>query len=256
MAFEGKVALITGAGSGMGQLAAWRLAAAGVKVAALDINAKGLAQTAEGKPNIKTYVLDVTSTEAVNQTVASVEQELGPIDRVINAAAIMPFGKLLDQPTEQIHRLMAINFGGLVNITKATLPGMLKRGKGDFIGFSSMLGQMPTLMTGGYAATKFAVSCFTEVLYHENRNKGVRFVCVCPPAVKTPLLQQAVDTVWPKILDGNPPIKPEEVLDALEVSLEKGEFWCMPGKNTRLGYVMRRLLPDAVWKNIHKVEGF
>lgn len=256
MAFKGKVALITGAGSGMGQLAARRLAAAGAKVAALDINAKGLAQTVEGQPNIKTYALNVTSIKAVNQTVALVERELGPIDRVVNAAAIMPFGKLLDQPAEQIHRLMAINYGGLVNVAKATLPGMLKRGKGDFVSFSSMLGQMPTLLTGGYAATKFAVSCFTEVLYHENRDRGVRFVCVCPPAVKTPLLQQAVDTAWPKLLDGNPPIKPEEVLDALEVSLEKGEFWCLPGKGTRMGYIMRRLLPNAVWKEVHKVEGF
>ena len=256
MAFNGKIALITGAGSGMGQLAAWRLADAGIKVAAFDISEKGLAKTAEGKPNIKTYVVDVTSTESVNAAVAQVEKELGPIDRVINAAAIMPFGKLLDQPTEQIHRLMAINFGGLVNVSKATLPAMLKRGKGDFISFSSMLGQMPTLMTGAYAATKFAVSCYTEVLYHENRNKGVRFICVCPPAVKTPLLQQAIDTVWPKILDENPPIKPEEVLDAVEVSLEKGDFWCMPGKGTRLGYIMRRLLPGAVWKAVHKAEGF
>jgi NAD(P)-dependent dehydrogenase (short-subunit alcohol dehydrogenase family) len=256
MAFNGKVVLITGAGSGMGQLAAWRLAATGAQVAALDINEQGLAKTTEGKPNIKAYPVDVTNTEAVNLTVSRVEQELGPIDRVINAAAIMPFGKLLEQPTEQIHRLMAINYGGLVNVSKATLPGMLKRGRGDFVSFSSMLGQMPTLLTGGYAATKFAVSCYTEVLYHENRNQGVRFVCVCPPAVKTPLLQQAIDTRWPKLLDGNPPIKPEEVLDAVEVSLEKGEFWCLPGKGTRIGYIMRRLLPGAVWKEVHKVEGF
>lgn len=256
MAYDGKLALITGAGSGMGQLAAWRLAAAGVQVAALDISEQGLARTAEGKANIKTYVVDVTNTEAVNITVAQIEKDLGAIDRVINAAAIMPFGKLLDMPAEQILRLMNINYGGLVNVSKATLPGMLRRGKGDFISFSSMLGQMPTLMTGAYAATKFAVSCYTEVLYHENRNQGVRFVCVCPPAVKTPLLQQAIDTVWPKILDDNPPIKPEEVLDAVEVSLDKAEFWCLPGKGTRLGYIMRRLLPNAVWQNIHKVEGF
>lgn len=256
MAFKGKVALITGAGSGMGQLAAWRLAAAGAKVAAFDVSEKGLAQTAEGKPGIKTYVVDVTDMEAVNKAVAQVEQDLGPIDRVVTAAAIMPFGKLLEQPTAQIHRLMAINYGGLVNVSKATLPGMLKRGRGDFVSFSSMLGQMPTLLTGAYAATKFAVSCYTEVLYHENRDQGVRFVCVCPPAVKTPLLQQAIDTAWPKILDGNPPIKPEEVLDALEVSLEKGEFWCLPGKGTRIGYIMRRFMPKEVWKAVHKAEGF
>lgn len=255
MAFKGKVALITGAGSGMGQLIAWRLAAAGAQVAALDINVKGLEQTTAAQPNIKAYPVDVTDTEAVNRVVAQVIQDLGPLDRVVNAAAIMPFGRLLDQPIEQVHRLMNINYGGLVNVSRATLPGMLKRGKGDFVSFSSMLGQMPTLFTGAYAATKFAVSCYTEVLYHENRDQGVRFVCVCPPAVKTPLLQQAIDTVWPKILDQNPPIKPEEVIDTLEVSLEKGEFWCMPGKGTRIGYIMRRLLPKEVWKAVHKAEG-
>lgn len=256
MAFNGKVALITGAGSGMGQLAAWRLAAAGARVAALDVSEKGLAQTTAGKSNIAAYPVDVTRTEAVDEVTLRVTQELGPIDRVINAAAIMPFGRLLDQPTEQIHRLMAINYGGLVNVSKATLPGMLERGHGDFISFSSMLGQMPTLLTGAYAATKFAVSCYTEVLYHENRDRGVRFVCVCPPAVKTPLLQQAIETSWPKLLDGNPPIAPEDVLDAIETSLERGEFWCLPGKGSRLGYVMRRLMPGAVWKQVHKVEGF
>lgn len=82
--------------------------------------------------------------EAVNRVVAQAEQDLGPFDRVINAAAIMPFGKRLEQPMAQIRRLMDINYGGLVNISKATLPGMLKRGKGDFVSFSPMLGQMST----------------------------------------------------------------------------------------------------------------
>lgn len=256
MAFKGKIALITGAGSGMGQLAAQRLAMAGATVAALDINEAGLNKTALGHESIHCFPIDVTDIKGVNEIVNTVESNLGPIDRVISAAAIMPFGKLLDQPTEQIHKLMAINYGGLVNISKSTLPRMLERSSGDFISFSSMLGQMPTLLTGGYASTKFATSCFTEILYHENRNQGVRFVCVCPPGVNTPLLDQAHATVVPKLLDKNAPIDAESVLDAIEVSLEKGDFWCFPGKGTKLGYIMRRLLPGAVWKEVHKIEGF
>ena len=120
----------------------------------------------------------------------------------------------------------------------------------------SMLGQMPTLLTGAYASTKFAVSCFTEVLYHENRDRGVRFVCVCPPAVSTPLVDQARATAWPKLLDENPFMEPGPVLDAIEVSLDKGEFWVFPGKNTKMGWRMRRFLPDAVWKHVHKTEGW
>lgn len=119
-----------------------------------------------------------------------------------------------------------------------------------------MLGQMPVLMTGAYSASKFATSAFAEVLAHEHQNQGVRFACVCPPAVNTPLLKQAVDTVWPKILDENPPITPEEVLDSIEKALEKKQFWVFPGKGTRVGYIMRRLFPSAIWKHIHKVEGF
>ncbi len=256
MAFTGKVALITGAGSGMGQLAAKRLADAGAKVAALDINEAGLAATAALNRNIQTYKVDVTDTQQVNQVVERVIAELGDLDRVINAAAIMPYGKILDHPTENILKIMDINYGGLVNVTKATLPNMLASGGGDFIIFSSMLGQMPVLMTGAYAASKFATSAFAEVLANEHHNQGVRFACVCPPAVNTPLLDQAHATAWPKILDENPPITPEEVLDSIEKALEKNQFWAFPGKGTRFGYLMRRLFPAAIWKHIHKVEGF
>jgi NAD(P)-dependent dehydrogenase (short-subunit alcohol dehydrogenase family) len=249
MVFTGRVALITGAGSGMGRLSAQRLAGDGAAVAALDISEKGLAETADGRDGIATFEVDVSDHRAVTAAVGEVEARLGPIDRVVTAAAIMPLGKLLEQDVEQIHRLMAVNFGGLVNVAKAILPGMLERGRGDFISFSSMLGQMPTLLTGAYASTKFAVSCFSEVLYHENRDRGVRFVCVCPPGVVTPLLDQARATAWPKLLDDNPPIEPEVVLDAIEVAL-------FPGKGTKLGWRMRRFLPGAVWKQVHKVEGF
>jgi NAD(P)-dependent dehydrogenase (short-subunit alcohol dehydrogenase family) len=256
MAFNGKVALITGAGSGMGRLAAQRLGGEGASVAALDISDEGLAGTAEASENIQTWKVDVSDHQAVAAAVQEVEAKLGPIDRVVTAAAIMPFGKLLEQDVEQIHRLMAINYGGLVNVAKTTLPQMLERGRGDFISFSSMLGQMPTLLTGAYASTKFAVSCFTEVLYHENRDRGVRFVCVCPPAVATPLVDQARATAWPKLLDENPFMEPGPVLDAIEESLEKGRFWVFPGGSAKLGWRMRRFLPNAVWKQVHKTEGW
>lgn len=255
MAFHGKTALITGAGSGMGRLAAQRLAAAGAKVAALDINEAGLRETAAGFSNISIFPVDVTNTELVNEMMAEIITEFGRLDRVLHCAAIMPFGELLEHDTAAILRVMNINYGGLVNITKATLPHMIASGGGDFIIFSSTLGHMPVLYTGAYSASKFATSCFAETLAHENTGKGMRFACVCPPAVKTPLLKQAIDTKWPKILDENPPIAPEEVLDAIESSLEKGEFWVFPGKNTKMGWYVRRFMPNAIWKHIHKVEG-
>ena len=133
MAYTGHCALITGGGSGMGQLAARRFAAAGTQVALLDVNEEGMAKTAEGHDTIHIYKDDITDFEAVKQAVAEVESKQGPIDSVYNCAAIMPFGLLTKQDNAQIHLLMRINFGGLVNITQAALPAMIERGKGNFV---------------------------------------------------------------------------------------------------------------------------
>jgi NAD(P)-dependent dehydrogenase (short-subunit alcohol dehydrogenase family) len=277
MAFHGKVALVTGAGSGLGRLAARRLAAAGASVAAVDIDEKGLQETAahheaEGGPSLgetvsvtglreevlrrqtmRTSTLDVTDAPAVQAAVKEIESELGPIDRVFNAAAIMPTALILDHDLDEIHRIMRINYGGLVNVTKATLPGMLERGRGDLIQFASMAGWVPSPHFGAYDASKFAVVAFSEVLYHENRGKGVRIVCVCPPPVATPLLDQA--TSQPRLLEKFPPIRPEVVLESIERSLEAGRLWAFPGRGTSLLWRLRRFAPGLVWRRMHRIEG-
>ena len=255
MTFSGRVAFITGGGSGMGQLAARNLAAQGISVAALDVNTSGLADTAADFDNILTIPADVTEPADIEQAVKRVEQDLGPIDRVYNAAAIFPTGRLLDQDTATIQRIMDINYGGVVNVTKLALPGMLERGSGDFINFASLAGWLPVLYLGAYNASKFAVVAFSEVLYHENRNRGVRFACVCPPPVRTPLLKQAEETVWPKTFDGMDLIEPQTVLDAIDRALDKDELWVFPGRGTKLGWLMRRWMPNLMWRQVHKTEG-
>lgn len=256
MAFTGKVALITGGGSGMGRKAAQILAGQGASVAILDVNEAGMAETAEGHDSIRPFAVDITDTDAVHATVEQVESDLGAIDRVSNAAAIMPFGKLLEQDPRVQLKLMQINYGGLVNVATAALPRMVQRGRGDFISFSSMSGIIPGLMMGGYCATKAAVQFYTEILQHENLDSGIRFVCACPPPVATPLWKQAEDTVMPELVKSGVTLQPEEVLEDIERCLEEGKFLSMPGKGTRMGYIMRRLFPGQIWKHNHKVEGF
>ena len=256
MTFSGRVAFITGGGSGMGQLAARNLAAQGVSVAALDVNVEGLLDTAKGFENILTIPADVTDLADIELAVQKVERELGPIDRVYNAAAIFPTGLLLDQDAATIKRIMDINYGGVVNVAKLTLPRMLERGSGDLINFASLAGWMPVLYLGAYNASKFAVVAFSEVLYHENRNRGVRFACVCPPPVRTPLLKQAEETTWPKLFDGMEPLEPQSVLDAIDVALDKNELWVFPGRGTKAAWRLRRWLPNLTWKQVHKTEGF
>jgi NADP-dependent 3-hydroxy acid dehydrogenase YdfG len=257
MAFNGKVVLITGGGSGMGRLAAQTLANQGADVAIFDINALGMEETATGFDNIHPWTVDLTDSGAVHQSVIEAEKTLGPVDRLYNAAAIMPLGKILDQNIDTIHKIMEINYGGLINITKAVLPGMVERKQGDFISFASMAGIVPTMLTGAYSASKAAVAMLTEIVYHEHINSGVRFACICPPAVNTPLLDQGRSTVWPKMLDSTgDPMAPKDVIDAIEVALEKGNFWVYPGKQTRMGSLVRRLFPGLIWKQVHQVEGF
>jgi len=253
MPFASQVVFVTGGGSGMGRLAAQRMADAGAKVAAVDVDAAGLARTAEGRERIHTWRLDVTDNEAVLATVKEVEDRLGPIDRVYSAAAIMPTGLLMEQDTETITRIMRVDYDGVVHVAKATLPGMLGRGRGDLINFASIAGWGPTLHFGAYNAAKFAVVAFSEVLHHENRGSGVRIIAVCPPPVATPLLDQAISR--PKMLEMGKPIPPGRVLDAIERDLAKGRAFCFPTAQTKLAQILRRFAPGLVWSMVHRVEG-
>ena len=97
MTFRGRVAVITGGGSGMGRARARRPAADGATVAVLDVDAAGLGETVDTSASIKPYVVDITDGTAVAATFAQIEADLGLVDRVANAAAIMPFGRLLEQ---------------------------------------------------------------------------------------------------------------------------------------------------------------
>jgi len=255
MTNDKKSVLITGAGSGMGQLAARNLAAAGFQIAAVDVNEQGLLETAEGHQNIRTFQTDVTDYAAVAQVVEETETKLGPITRVLNAAAIMPLGKIADQDPEMFHRVMAINYNGVVNATKAVLPHMLERNEGEIVNFASIAGWLPTIYMAAYDASKFAVVAFTEVLYHEHRGSNLKIACVCPPPVKTPLLQQARDTVWPKVFDSGGHIEPQDVLSAIDEALANDELFVFPGKGTKMIWRMRRWFPGLLWKNVHKTEG-
>jgi NAD(P)-dependent dehydrogenase (short-subunit alcohol dehydrogenase family) len=250
-----QVCFVVGAASGLGRLAAQRWSRAGGIVAAADSNEEGLRETAAGFDSIQTWHLDVTNRQQVEAVVKTVEAELGPIECVYNCAAIFPTALLLEQDPDEIHRVMEINYGGVVNVSLSTLPRLLERGRGALINFSSIAGWIPTLHLGAYNASKSASIAFTEVLYHENRGRGVHISCVCPSQVDTPLLAQA--TSKPKILKTGPaPMQPEVVLDAVDRAVERGKFWVFPGAHTQAGWRLRRFFPWLMWKIDHDAEGF
>lgn len=241
-----KVLFITGGASGMGQLTARRALDDGWRVAALDVNSEGLDELGESD-NLLKLTADAADADQIRDAVERTEAELGPITRAVHAAAIMPLGLALDQSPEFSRKMMGVNFHGLVNVAHAVLPGLLERGDGEFVSFASAAGLVPMYYIGDYNASKHACVAYTEVLANENHGKGVRFCCVCPPMVATPLLDWARKTTWPKIFDLLPPLKPETVLDQTERALEKGRFWVLPGPFTRLVWWVRRALPGPLW---------
>lgn len=245
------VALVTGAASGMGQLAARRLAAAGTSVAAVDADEKGLVETVARAPSMRAWECDVTDDAAVEGTVREVQAAFGPVDRVVHAAGICLPGPLADQRVDEIARVMDVNYLGTVRVVKAVLPDMLERRRGEVVAFASLAGWLPSPHLGAYAASKHAVVAFMEVLAYENRASGVRLACVCPPVVDTPMVEgiRARDET---ALGGQRGIEPGVVLDAIERALDTGELFVLPGKGTKTVWRTRRFAPAFVWRQIER----
>ena len=192
MAFHGKVALVTGGASGMGRIAALQLAALGAKVAIVDLNDDKLSFGVRRARNYP-FKCDTSDLAQVQQVVADVEANIGAIDRLTIALAIMPGQSIKDMSAEATNgKMMAINYGGTVNMVKTVWPLMEARGSGDIIMFGSMAGDVLTHNLGAYSATKSATNTWAVAMIHENKASPIRFLLVCPPMVKTPLVDQAM----------------------------------------------------------------
>jgi NAD(P)-dependent dehydrogenase (short-subunit alcohol dehydrogenase family) len=256
MAFHGNVAVVTGGASGMGRIAALRLAHQGARVAIVDLNDRALQETAAESDNITPFKCDVSDLEQVQQLIQDVESTVGPIDRLTHCAAIMPGQSLKDMPAENITRMMSINYGGTVNLVKTVMPLMEQRGSGDIIMFGSMAGDVLTHNLGGYCATKSATNTFAEVLVRENLNSPIRFLLVCPPMVNTPLVKQAMDNGPGSLhmaLDSGRMATPESIIDATETALEKGRWVVRPGEAAFM-VLWRRLFPGLLWMVMAKAN--
>lgn len=238
------VALITGAGSGMGRLAAQRLADRGTRVAALDVDEKGLVDVASQSELIRAYPCDVTDQAAVVRIVKDIETDLGDIDRVMNAAGIARVGRLTEQDPNDILKLMAINYGGTVIVNAATLPQMLERRRGEIVNFASLAGWIPQIKMGAYCATKFALVGYSESLWMETRGLGVKVACVCPPAVATPMLPDFYAA--PESQKKAMPIAAETVIGAIDKALARDRFLVLPHPSAKVLWRLRRHTPRLV----------
>jgi len=253
----GKVAIVTGGASGMGQIIARRLAAQGALVAIFDVNEEGLQATAAEADNITPLKCDISSLEDVDARVAEVAASLGPIDLLVNAAALMPSHLLAEHTHESMERLFRINYFGTTYMVRAVLPDMMARKTGRIIAFGSIAGIALVPKMGAYCATKAAVNAYIEVLQHEIRSSGVRAHLVCPPAVNTALIDQTLATDSPgSIVEARKSGRladPEKIVNAIEKGVAKDRDIIYPGE-ARLLYLWRALFPGLWWKTVMHFE--
>lgn len=198
--FTSKVALVTGAGSGIGRATARRLAAEGAAVACLDIVgdavesvveeiAKATAAAPEWAPGGRGLAVrcDVTDEGSVTDAVARAAGDLGPATAVCNVAGIGRFAHTVDQTLEGWDRILAVNLTGTFLVTRATLPALLEHG-GSITNVVSTAGVMGQAYAAAYSASKGGVGMMTKALAVEYVDKGVRVNGVAPGGVDTPLV--------------------------------------------------------------------
>jgi NAD(P)-dependent dehydrogenase (short-subunit alcohol dehydrogenase family) len=190
MKVNGKVIVVTGGGSGIGRALVQHLVQAGARVAAVDLNEASLAETVSTlgaqKDKVSTHVLSVSDHAAVEALPEAVIAAHGAVDGLINNAGIIqPFVRLNDLPYEAIERVVNINLYGVIYMTKAFLPHLLKRPEAHVVNVSSMGGFFPVPGQTLYGASKAAVKLMTEGLYAELLDTSVRVTVVFPGAIAT-----------------------------------------------------------------------
>ncbi|MGY0694835.1 3-ketoacyl-ACP reductase [Virgibacillus sp. FSP13] len=186
---QGKKALITGGSRGIGRATALELAKEGVELGLIARSEEsfGTIQTelTELGATFVTAAADVADEAEVQQAVDKIEQQLGSIDILINNAGIGARGSFLELTTETWKNVLDTNVMGMVYVTKAVLPGMIKRNRGDIINISSMSGLKGTEGSSAYSASKFAVIGLSESLMQEVRRNNIRVSVFTPSLVET-----------------------------------------------------------------------
>lgn len=188
---KGKVAYITGAGSGIGRATALELAQEGVNVgliARTESKLKAVTEEAESRGVKASFaVADIANIEEVDQAIANLQDDLGAADILINNAGIGSRGSFLEIDPKDWKHTLEVNVFGTYHITRAVLPQMIEKDQGDIINISSSSGLKGTAGSTSYSASKFAVQGMTEALMQEVRKNNIRVFTLNPSLVATEL---------------------------------------------------------------------
>ena len=192
---NGKNALVTGAGKGIGKAIAIALAKEGVNLAIMARTQQDLEILSDEIRNlgVKASILtaDVGDMHAVDQAVEKAMQEIGPIDILVNNAGIANLGKFLEIAPADVEQMIRVNLLGVYYTTRAVLPSMIERKTGDIVNISSTAGLRGSATTAAYSASKFGVFGLSESLMQEVRKHNIRVTAMAPSTVVTQLAHES-----------------------------------------------------------------
>ncbi|HMM15051.1 MAG TPA: SDR family NAD(P)-dependent oxidoreductase [Parvibaculum sp.] len=255
---RGKTAVITGAASGIGRATALALAREGARVAAVDVDREGLAETAaqiaRAGGQVSTYLVDVASRDAVHAFAQEIESAFGGADIVINNAGVAQVARVEELSFEDFEWVMNIDFWGVVYGTKAFLPQLRAKGEGHIVNVSSVFGLFAVPTQAAYNSAKFAVRGFTEALRHEMRGSGIVVSCVHPGGIKTNImrnarfLQSVQKTVREEAATGFDRLArttPERAAEVIISGIRKNKGRILIGTDAKILDIIQRLLPAS-----------
>ena len=267
--FNGKVCVITGAGSGIGRGLALELAGRGARLALSDIKHDTVQETASmcaaRGGEAESYVLDVASREAVDRHASEVAERFGTVNLVVNNAGVALAKDVIDTPIEDYEWIMGINFWGVVYGSKAFLPALIASGDGHLVNISSVFGIFSVPGQSGYNAAKFAVRGFTEALRQEMLVAGHRVgvSCVHPGGIRTNIARDArTDMATPQELDDAfqriARTTPEKAAQTILKGVEKRRARILIGADAEFLDLMTRVLGSKyqalVWRSSKRLN--
>jgi butyryl-CoA dehydrogenase len=260
------VAVVTGAGSGIGRALARRLDAQDYALVLCDINEAGLEGTAHAlKRPHRREVLDVSKREQVEAMARRTLEAHGHVDLVINNAGVAVDAPLAEVSYEDFEWLFGINFWGVVYGTRAFLPSMLARGAGTIVNVSSIFGLVAWPNQGASSAATFAVRGFTETLWHELEGTGVHAMSVHPGGVRTNFAKNArvrhpkdsgrTAEQVSRDFEARSRTTPEQAADAILRGVQNRQRRVLIGADALALHWLQRLSPDG-YPGLVKTLGF
>jgi len=190
---EGKTVIVTGGGGGIGGATCLRFARAGAAVGVLDLNPEAservAAQIRDARGRALSVRCDITDRASVDAALAAVEQELGPIDVLVNNAGWDVFRPFVKTEPAQWERLIAINLTGALHMHHAVLPGMVARQRGRIVNIASDAARVGSSGEAVYAACKGGLVSFSKTIAREHARHGITVNVVCPGPTETALFE-------------------------------------------------------------------